>query len=82
MLEVDVNRRSSVGIRMLCINFCDPVSLLTWLEMRRMSLDVGKRFFVRIQFNIGCFIGIMLLYVSLLMLKGLGYVDWYPFMLV
>ena len=48
MLEVDANRRSSVGIRMLAINFCHPISLLTWLEMRRMSLDIGKRFFLRI----------------------------------
>jgi len=48
MLEVDANRRTAVGIRMLAINFCDPISLLTWLELRRMSLDIGKRFFVRI----------------------------------
>jgi len=48
MLEVDANRRTPVGIRMLSINFCHPVSLLTWLEMRRMSLDIGKRFFLRI----------------------------------
>ena len=76
-----MNRKSDVGIRMLAINFCDPVSLLTWLEMRRMSLDVGKRFFTRIQGNIGCFIGILLLLVTLLNLKGLGYISWYPYML-
>jgi hypothetical protein len=44
MLEVDVNRCTSLGIRMLSVNFCDPTSIVTWLEMTRMVFDIGKRF--------------------------------------
>ena len=36
MLEVDINRKKSVAARMLAINFMDPPSLLTWLELRRL----------------------------------------------
>jgi hypothetical protein len=48
MLEVDINRKTGVGVRMLSLNFLHPSSLLTWLEMRRMVFDVGKRFHIRI----------------------------------
>ena len=44
MLEVDVNRKTGQGVRMLSINFMHEPSLLTWLEMRKMVFDVGKRF--------------------------------------
>jgi len=59
MLEVDVNRKTGVGARMLSINFMHAPSLLTWLEMRRMVFDIGKRFQIRIQGNIICFIILM-----------------------
>ena len=54
-LEVDINRKTGVGVRMLSINFMHPPSLLTWLEMRQMVFDVGKRFYIRIQGDIVCF---------------------------
>ena len=52
MLEVDINRKKSVEARMLSINFMDPPSLLTWLELRRLVQQVGLRFYLRIQGNI------------------------------
>jgi len=48
MLEVDINRKSPVSVRMLSINFMHPPSLLTWLELVRMVPDLGKRFFLRV----------------------------------
>jgi len=34
---------------MLSLNFMDPNSLMTWLEMRNMALDVGLRFSLRLK---------------------------------
>ena len=48
MLEVDLNRKSTVAIRLGSLNFVDPSSLLSWFEMKRMIFDIGKRFFIRI----------------------------------
>jgi hypothetical protein len=56
MLEIDVFRKSSDGIRLLSLNFIDPASLLTWKEMRSMVTDVGKRFFIRLEGDIISFI--------------------------
>jgi hypothetical protein len=58
-LEVDINRKTGIAVRMLSVNFMHPPSLLTWLEMRRMVFDVGKRFYIRIQGNIACFMVIV-----------------------
>ena len=55
MLEIDVNRKTGVGVRMLSVNFMHPPSLLTWLEMRKMIFDIGARFFIRLQGDIIAF---------------------------
>ena len=80
MLEVDVNRKTGVGIRMLSVNFMHPPSLLTWLEMRRMVFDVGKRFHIRFQGDIVCFILMVSGTLGFMIAVSLGYV--YPAPLV
>ena len=79
MLEVDINRKTGVGVRMLSINFMHPASLLTWLELRRMVFDVGKRFRIRMLGNMVCFIitvgGQMFFLISV----SLGYLHPKPF---
>lgn len=80
MLEVDLNRRSSLSVRMLSVNFCHPPSMLTWLEMRRMTLDIGKRFYFRILGDIACFVAVILFETLLLLLKAYGYLSFEPLM--
>jgi len=78
MLEVDINRKTGVGVRMLSLNFMHPPSLLTWLEMRRMVFDVGKRFHIRIQ---GCLVCFILLIVSQILFPFaamMGYINMEP----
>ena len=55
MLEVDINRKTGVGVRMLSINFMHQPSLLTSLELRKMVFDVGKGYYLRIQGDMVCF---------------------------
>ena len=69
MLEVDLHRKSTISIRLLSLNFVDPVSLMTWLEMRLMIFDVGKRFFIRLEGDIICFLAIMFIEAVLIFLK-------------
>jgi len=51
-LVVDVGRKSAHSAQLLSLNFVDPRSLLSWLEMRRLALDVGQQFFCRNQINL------------------------------
>jgi hypothetical protein len=69
MLEVDVNRKSTVGIRLGSLNFVDPSSLLSWMEMRRMIFDVGKRFFIRLEGDILCFSIVVIVELAVILLK-------------
>lgn len=55
MLEVDLNRKSTIAIKLGSLNFVDPSSLMTWMEMRQMIFDVGKRFFIRLEGDIIAF---------------------------
>ena len=55
MLEVDLNRKTTVGIKLCSLNFVDPSSLLTWMELRKMVFDVGKRFYIRLEGDIVAF---------------------------
>jgi len=75
MLEVDNNKKTGQSLRMLSINFMHPPSLLTWFEMRRMGNDIGKRFKIRIEGDVTCFISVILLLMGFLLLRGLGYIK-------
>jgi len=76
MMEVDQNRKTGLGARMLSVNFCHPASLCTWLEMSRLAFDVGKRFMLRVALELGLFIFQMLVLTVLIFLKGNAYVEW------
>jgi hypothetical protein len=55
---------------MLSLNFMDPNSLMTWLEMRRMALDVGLRFSMRVSYGLATFVAVCFLHAGLLLGKG------------
>jgi hypothetical protein len=80
MLEIDINRKTGVGVRMLSINFMHPPSLLTWLEMRRMIFDVGKRFFLRMQMDLIAFMILVGGQIVMLAMLVLGYLYLHPLM--
>ena len=44
------NKKRGADLKMPVINFLDKESLLSWLEGRRLVLDIGARFQVRIQY--------------------------------
>ena len=75
VLHVDLCKRSSNSIKMATINFCSPKSILTWLEMRRMSLDVGLRFWKRFEMYLGFFVIIYMVEGLFIVTNVLGYID-------
>jgi hypothetical protein len=79
MLEVDVNRKSSIAIKLGSLNFVNPSSLLTWMEIKRMIFDVGKRFAIRLEGDIICFSIIFLIEFGLILLKLNGFYSLEPF---
>jgi hypothetical protein len=79
MLEVDLNRKTTVGIKLCSLNFVDPSSLLTWMELRRMVFDVGKRFYIRLEGDIVAFSVCLLIELIVIMLKLNNIVDFSPF---
>lgn len=79
MLEVDLNRKSTIGIKLCSLNFVDPASLLTWMELRRMVFDVGKRFYIRLEGNIVAFSICLIVELGLIMAKLNAILDASPF---
>jgi hypothetical protein len=47
-LEVNFQQKDSLTIRLPTLNFIDPKSMTAWLEARKLVLDIGSRFIVRI----------------------------------
>ena len=47
-LELSFHTKDKTAIRMPTVNFMDTQSLLSWLETRKLVLDTGERFQVRI----------------------------------
>lgn len=57
-LELDFHTKDKTGIRFPTLNFMDTQSLLTWLETRKMILEMGERFQTRIQLYISYFMSL------------------------
>lgn len=79
MLEVDLNRKSTIGIKLCSLNFVDPASLLTWMEIRKMIFDVGKRFYIRLEGDIFAFSACFIIELVIVLAKLNGIVDFAPF---
>lgn len=78
-LEVDIAKKSSQGIKMVSLNYMDQPSLLTWLELRKLTFDMGKQFKIRLEYNMGCFVILCVAQILLLSLKAFNYLDLSPF---
>ena len=48
ILLIDFLQKTSVSIRMPTLNFADPASVTTWLDLRRVVFDTGRRFTFRL----------------------------------
>jgi hypothetical protein len=79
MLEVDLHRKSIVGIKLCSLNFVDPASLLTWMELRKMIFDVGKRFFIRLEGDIFAFGVCFIIELVIVLAKLNNILDFSPF---
>jgi hypothetical protein len=75
MLEPDFRKRKLCDLSLPAINFCDPVSMITLLQMRKLVLEMGARFSFRIQAYVliySLFIG---LFTGLFMLDLIGMIK-------
>lgn len=43
-LELDLQTKDKITVRMPTLNFLDTESILTWLEARKLVLETGNRF--------------------------------------
>ena len=69
-LEFDFHRKNSISVRLPTINFLDIQTLLSWLEARRLTLELGNRFQTRIQLYISYYIVLDALMLVLLFALG------------
>ena len=75
-IELDFHTKDNVNVRMPTLNFLDPMSLLTWLETRKLVLDTGIRFQIRIQYYVTFYLCINALQVFLVFLVASGLVSY------
>ena len=74
-LEIDFNKKDSVSIRLPTINFFDPQSLQSWLEARKVVLDIGSRFQIRMMFYVSTCIIIAALMIALIFAVEMGFIH-------
>ena len=74
-LEICFSKKNAISVFLPTINFLEPESLQAWLETRRLTLDLGYRYQVRLQMfmsgnliAVGCSI-------ALLFAVGSGFID-------
>ena len=68
-LELDFEKKDANSVRYPTINFCDPMSLKTWLMARRLAFDLGGRFTIRIHYFVLYFLALA----QLLLLASFAY---------
>ena len=74
-LELDFHKKDPASVRLPVINFLDTQSLLSWLAARKIILDMGNRFDLRIQFYVSYFMLIDSIMVVLLFAFGSGFIS-------
>ena len=74
-LEFDFHKKNSITVRLPTINFLDPRSLLTWLEARKVVLELGARFQKRVHIYTTYWLVITASLLFLLFAVINGYVD-------
>ena len=70
-LELDFFKKDARTVRLPTINFLDPETLLSWIEARKIILDTGARFQIRIQIYISFFM-VMIAIMSCMILAMAG----------
>ena len=74
-LEFDFHKKDSISVRLPTINFLDPRSLLTWLEARKIILEMGIRFQKRVHIYVTYWIMITAVLLSLLFAALNEFID-------
>ena len=74
-LEFDFHCKDNISVRMPTINFLDTQSLLSWLKARKLTLELGSRFQMRVQLYISYYILIDAIMLVLLFGLGSGFID-------
>ena len=49
-LQVNFEDKKALSIILPCVNFADSMTVISWLQARRLVLDTGRRFTRRIHF--------------------------------
>ena len=55
-LTVDYSKKRHISIKYPTINFFDAQSLATWLEARKIALNMGSRYTLRVHYITLCLI--------------------------
>ena len=77
-LEIDFHKKDSVSIRLPSINFFDQQSLQSWLEARKVVLDIGSRFQIRMMWSVSTFIIIAGLMLAFIFAAEMGFIHKEP----
>lgn len=74
-LEVNFQLKSGNEVRLPTLNFVDPKTMTAWMEARKMILNIGARFIIRIQFYLGVYLTLAGLGTFFIIFVILGYIK-------
>ena len=74
-LEINFQLKNGNDVRLPTLNFIDPKTMTAWMEARKMVLNIGARFIIRIQFYLGVYLALAGLGTFFIVFVILGYVK-------
>ena len=69
------HQKDPVSLKMPIINFLDRTSIVSWLETRKMILEIGARFQTRIQYFVSYHIALFIGQSLFVFLAGAGFIE-------
>ena len=74
-LEINFQLKNGNDVRLPTLNFIDPKTMTAWMEARKMVLNIGARFIIRIQFYLGVYLAIAGIGSIFILLVLVGYIK-------
>ena len=74
-LEFNFHTKDYISVRQPTINFLDTQTISSWLEARKLNLELGIRFQTRVQMYMTSYIVIDLILLALLIAEQSGLID-------
>ena len=74
-LEANFQEKDGITLRLPTLNFTHAETMTAWLEARKLVMNLGSRFRIRIQYYLGVYLALVWLGLLIVFLQISGYLE-------